>query len=245
MNRPLENINSRRVKAVRCVRFIKAALLSTVLTVVGIQVGSDEAVAAGGGDNPHVVKARVNPQDKVSLQNGAKLYVNNCLGCHSLKYLRFERMATDLDIPIDIVKDQMMFGTDKVGSHMHTALSPELAASWFGTPPPDLTLEARLRQPDWLYSYLISFYPDESRPWGVNNHVFDAVGMPDVMGPLRESIGEEAFKKEMLDLTNFLAYAADPVKLERESIGRYVLIFLAILFIPVYFLNREYWRDVH
>jgi ubiquinol-cytochrome c reductase cytochrome c1 subunit len=203
------------------------------------------AFAAGGGHNPYVVEARINPQDKVSLQNGAKLFVNNCMGCHSLKYMRYERMADDLNIPHDIVEDQLMFNTDQIGDQMRIAMDPDSSAKWFGAPPPDLSLGARLRGNDWIYSFLISFYPDDSRPLGANNYVFEAVGMPNVLGEYREAIGDEAFKQEMLDLTNFLAYVADPIKLERERIGRYVLLFLAIFFIPVYFLNREYWKDVH
>ena len=119
-----------------------------------------------------------------------------------------------------------------------------LAKEWFGSPPPDLTLEARLRGSDWLYSYLIGFYQDEKRPWGANNYLFDKVAMPDVLEPLRKELGDKQFKLAMSDLTNFMTYMAEPVKLERERLGTYVLIFLVILFIPVYFLNREYWKDI-
>lgn len=226
-------------------RQIQAAVCSAIVVVFGLSVMTDVALAGGGGDNPHVVKARINPQDKVSLQNGAQIFVNNCLGCHSLKYQRYSRMGEDLGIPAKVVEQEMMFTGDKLGGQMRIALDSEEAKSWFGAPPPDLSLEARLWGADKLYSYLISFYPDESRPWGVNNHVFKDVGMPDILGPMKASMEEKEFNKAMLDLTNFMAYVADPVKLERERIGRYVLIFLAIFFIPVYFLNREYWKDVH
>lgn len=202
------------------------------------------ALAAGGAHNEHLVKAKVNPQDKLSLQRGAQIYINNCLGCHSLKYMRYVRLAEDLGIPENILKEQLMFTSEKIGDQMNIAMTTQESSAWFGAPPPDLTLEARLRGNDWLYSYLINFYPDESRPWGVNNRIFKDVGMPDALEPLRNALSESEFKGAMADLTNFLAYTADPVKLERERLGRYVLMFLAIFFIPVYFLNREYWKDV-
>lgn len=201
--------------------------------------------AAGGAYNPYIEPVNIEPQDKESLQNGAKLFVNNCMGCHSLKYMRYERMGDDLGIPESVMKSSLMFTTDKIGDQMRIAMSEDLGSKWFGVTPPDLTLEARLRGADWLYSYLINFYPDQSRPFGVNNRVFADVGMPHVLESMQASMTEAEFKNEMRDLTNFLAYTADPVKLERESLGRYVLLFLAILFIPAYFLNKEYWKDVH
>ena len=200
---------------------------------------------AAGGYNEHVVNAPINLKDRVSLQNGAKLFANYCMGCHSLKYLRYERMADDLGIPHDLVMENLNFTSDRIGDQMTIAMNPKQAEQWFGAAPPDLTLTARLRTPDWLYSYLVSFYADEQRPYGYNNHVFPSVGMPHVMAAMEQELGEEKFKSEMTDLTNFLTYAAEPSRLERESLGVKVLIFLFILFWPAYFLKREYWKDVH
>jgi len=171
--------------------------------------------------------------------------VNNCLGCHSAQYMRYERVSVDLDIPADIMKENLMFTTDKIGETMVSSIPEELAEKWFGTAPPDLTLVARVRGADWLYSYLTNFYVDASRPWGVNNHVFADVGMPHVLSNMEKEMGERDFKEAMADLTNYMVYMSEPIRAERERIGVYVLIFLAILFIPVYFLNREYWKDVH
>ncbi len=200
---------------------------------------------ASSAEHVEMEQAPINPKDKVSLQKGATLFTNYCMGCHSAKYMRYERLAEDLDIPIDLVQKNFMVTTDLPGSPMTTSMSPDLAEQWFGTPPPDLTLESRLRGPDWLYSYLIGFYEDESRPWGVNNKMFKDVGMPNVLASLEEELGEEAFKAAMGDLTNFMAYMADPVKVKREALGAKVLLFLLILLIPAYLLKREYWKDVH
>ncbi len=203
------------------------------------------ALAAGGGHNEHIVSAPINVDDKVSLQRGAQIFVNNCMGCHSAEYMRYERVSEDLEIPAEIMQKNLMFTTDRIGEVMHSAIPRDLAKKWFGTIPPDLTLVARVRGADWVYSYLTSFYPDESRPWKVNNHVFPDVGMPNVLEQMEAELGEKAFKSSMADLTNYMVYMAEPIRADRERIGVYVLIFLAILFIPVYFLNREYWKDVH
>lgn len=203
------------------------------------------AQAAGGGHNEYIVPAPINMKDKVSLQRGAQIFVNNCLGCHSAEYMRYERVADDLEIPHEIMIENLMFTTDRIGEVMHSAIPKELSKKWFGTVPPDLTLVARVRGADWVYSYLTNFYPDESRPWKVNNHVFPDVGMPHVMSTLEQELGEKEFKSSMADLTNYMVYMAEPIRATRERIGTYVLLFLVILFIPVYFLNREYWKDVH
>jgi len=202
-------------------------------------------VQASGGEEIKLTTAPINLDDKVSLQRGAQIFVNNCLGCHSAQYMRYERVAEDLEIPLDIMKKNLLFTSEKIGDPMHSAIPVDLAKKWFGTVPPDLTLEARLRGADWVYSYLISFYADEKRPWKVNNHVFKDVGMPHVLSSMEKSLGEKAFKEAMADLTNFMVYMAEPIRAERERLGVWVLIFLAVLAIPVYFLNREYWKDVH
>lgn len=203
------------------------------------------AFAAGGGHNEYVVKAPVNLQDKVSLQNGAKLFVNYCMGCHSLQYMRYSRLGEDLGISEDLVMHNLNFTSDKFGDQMENAMPEAAAKKWFGTAPPDLTMVTRLRDADWVYSYLINFYEDESRPFGYNNHVFPNVGMPHVMAGLEADLGEDEFREAMGDITNFLTYTAEPVRLERERLGVYVLVFLGILLIPAYLLKKEYWKDVH
>jgi ubiquinol-cytochrome c reductase cytochrome c1 subunit len=122
----------------------------------------------------------------------------------------------------------------------------KLAKVWFGVVPPDLTLRARVRGADWIYSYLLGFYPDPSRPWGVNNHVFKDVGMPHVLEKMQASISEADFKERMADLTNFMVYMSEPIRAERVRLGMYVILFLVVCLLPlVYLLNREYWKDIH
>lgn len=205
------------------------------------------AQASGGGKCGELEKclhAPVNHQDKVSLQNGAKLYISYCMGCHSAKFIRYERLATDLRIDPKLVQEYMNFTSDKIGAQLNPATDPKDQAKWFGAAPPDLTLETRLRSPEWVYSYLLSFYPDESRPYGVNNKVFKDVAMPHVLADLQKDLKPEEFRQSVGDIVNFMSYMAEPNKAEREHLGVFVLFFLAILMIPVWLLNKEYWKDV-
>jgi ubiquinol-cytochrome c reductase cytochrome c1 subunit len=200
--------------------------------------------ASGGHGGAELLHAPVNAQDKVSLQNGAKLYISYCLGCHSAKYIRYERLANDLRIDPALVQEYMNFTGDKLGDQMTSHTNPKDQAKWFGAAPPDLTTETRLRSPDWVYSYLLGFYPDEARPYGVNNKVFKDVAMPHVLADLEKEQTPEEFKRSVGDIVNFMAYMAEPNKSESERIGVFVLFFLGILMIPVWFLNKEYWKDV-
>ncbi len=221
--------------------------------------------------------------DKASLQRGMKTFVNRCMGCHEAGYQRFERAATDLGIPNELVEQYLILDPNaKIGEHMKSAMTKEAAAGWFGAPPPDLTLETRLRGSDWVYTYLRSFYKDENRPWGVNNAVFPDVGMPNVLEDLQGKVvnyctpaelahggheeidpltgkvmggclkvqeagsqSVEEFDQTVYDLVNFMTYMGEPSRLESESLGTKVLIFLAILFVFAFALKKEYWKDVH
>ena len=214
-----------------------AVLLLGCLPVLGF--------AAGGAYNEYVERAPVNLQDKVSLQNGAQLYVNYCMGCHSVEFQRYGRTARDIGIPADLALQYLNFTTDAIGDLMQNAMTDQDGAAWFGVAPPDLSNITKWRSADWLYSYLINFYPDDSRPYGHNNRVFENVAMPHVMADLEAELGEEAFRAAMLDLTNFLHYVSEPMRLERERLGVWVLAFLFILFIPAYLLKKEYWKDIH
>lgn len=208
-------------------------------------LGLVSAHANAAGPSLDLPKAPINLQDTASLQRGARLYTDYCLGCHSLDYIRYERLNTDLEIPLETIQEEFIFSDADIFSQMKIAAPKEVRARWFGVQPPDLTLVTRWRSPDWVYNYLINFYEDASRPLGVNNHVFPNVGMPHVMANMEASVPEKEFHTAMADITNFLTYAGDPTKLERERIGRWILAFLAILFIPVWLLNREYWKNIH
>jgi cytochrome c1 len=202
-----------------------------------------------------------------SLQNGFRLYANYCIGCHSLQYQRYERTADDLGIPHDVALENLVFTGQKIGELMTTSMDPELAKNWFGAPPPDLTMVARVRGTDWLYTYLKTFYLDGDRPFGVNNKVFENVGMPNVLidlqGPqtldcpagtehcdtlvVSEGSGlmsAREFDQAVYDIVNFLYYTGDPSRLERHRTGVFVILFLVILYVFTYLLGREYQKEV-
>lgn len=222
-------------------------------------VVSLSALASTGG--VHLDHANNDLTDKESLKNGFKTYINYCLGCHQLQYQRYNRTFKDLGIEEADGMENFMYTGEKAGDHITNTMPKKQAAKWFGTAPPDLTLEARLRSPDWIYTYLRSFYMDSERPFGVNNKVFKDVGMPHVLQDLQgvSSIDEhgnvtpamggnltaEEYDIVVRDLTNFLEYVGEPSKLERKSMGVNVLIFLFIFFIVAYFLKKEYWKDIH
>ncbi|MCY9837314.1 cytochrome c1 [Aeromonas media] len=229
-------------------------------------------VLAAGGGFP-LDKAGYDLGDKASLQRGAATFMNYCAGCHSTQYQRYNRVAADIGIPEELMRENLVFTGAKIGDLMKSAMSEKDAARWFGAPPPDLTLVARVRGADWIYTYLRSFYVDETRPFGVNNAVFPSVGMPHVLEPLQGTpraefethtldgvemqqvvsiksdgngeMNNEEYDQTVLDLVNFLVYSAEPVQQERERMGFWVLGFIAIFFIFTVLLKKEFWRDVH
>ncbi|MFM5240467.1 cytochrome c1 [Aeromonas media] len=229
-------------------------------------------VLAAGGGFP-LDKAEYDLSDKASLQRGAATFMNYCAGCHSTQYQRYNRVAADIGIPEELMRENLVFTGAKIGDLMKSAMSEKDAARWFGAPPPDLTLVARVRGADWIYTYLRSFYVDETRPFGVNNAVFPSVGMPHVLEPLQGTpraefethtldgvemqqvvsiksdgngeMNNEEYDQTVLDLVNFLVYSAEPVQQERERMGFWVLGFIAIFFIFTVLLKKEFWRDVH
>lgn len=216
---------------------------------------------AAGGSHVHLESANIDLNDKASLERGLDLFQHNCSGCHSTQYQRYSRVADDLDISLDDMRAKYMFNEDaKPGDLMENAIPEDGAAKWFGATPPDLTLVARVRGEDWIYTYLKGFYKDESRPFGVNNTVFPLVGMPHVLEhlqgqPVKQEddslvatggeLNAEEYDQVVRDITGFLVYSGDPVKLERENLGLWVMGFLFIFFIIAYLLKKEYWRDVH
>jgi len=226
-------------------------------------VFSASALAAGG--DVKLMSVDIDHSDKASLQNGARLFVNYCLSCHSAKYMRFNRMGRDLGMTDEQVANNLMFVTDKVVNTMDIAMKPDDAKRWFGTLPPDLSVVSRSRGTDWLYTYLMSFYEDKSRPFGVNNTVFKDVGMPHVLMDLQGvqvmTKGEhgdaslelvepgimdgEEYASNMRDLVNFLSYMGEPIKSTRQHMGYKVILFLLVLLVLAYMLKKEYWKDVH
>jgi ubiquinol-cytochrome c reductase cytochrome c1 subunit len=208
--------------------------------------------------------------DVVSLQSGARTYANYCLGCHGLQFMRYSGLK-ELGLTEDQVRDNLMFTADKVGEPIKATFNPKEAKQWFGVAPPDLSVIARSRGADWLYTYLRTFYRDEKAASGWNNAVFPNVGMPHALWTLQgeralkeaphEGEGHGAPKREWVqlskglqspteydatvrDLVNFLVYAGEPSAVSRKNIGIVVLFVLGVLFILAYLLKLNYWKDV-
>jgi ubiquinol-cytochrome c reductase cytochrome c1 subunit len=208
-----------------------------------------------------------------SLQRGARNFMNDCSGCHSLKYLRYNRLGADLKIPDSELAKNLIFTSAKPFEEITTGMSAD-SADWFGKQPPDLTLMARERGTDYLYSYLHGFYADKTRPWGVNNLYLPGTAMPHILyyrqglqkpeyknqkdpqgnakmvlagvAPMiAGSMKPEEYDQYVRDIVNFLDYAAEPIKATRESMGIFVMLFLLVFFIFAYLLKKEYWKDVH
>ena len=192
----------------------------------------------------HLDHADTDISNTASLQNGAKLFMNYCSGCHAISFMRYNRIGEDLGLSDELVAENLMFAGNKLGETITTAMPEDAAAKWFGVTPPDLSLVARSKGTDWIYTYLRSFYEDESRIFGVNNSVLVNASMPDVLWSLKQSQTEANFDQNVRDITNFLDYVGEPAKLIRLKLGKWVLLFLGILFILAYLLKKEYWKDV-
>ena len=217
-------------------------------------------------------------QDVAALQSGAKLFVNYCLNCHSAQYMRYNRLR-DIGIGEDLIKKNLLFTDNKVGDTMKVALDPKQAKEWFGAVPPDLTVISRSRAglggsgADYLYTYLRTFYRDDTRPTGWNNLVFPNVGMPNVLWELQgqraakftEAKDEEGavvhrfagyqvlapgklsdhdFDEQVADSVAYLQWMGEPAQFERLRVGVWVMIFLAIFTFIAWRLNAAYWKDV-
>ena len=227
--------------------------------------------AAAEGESGVIQPANNDLGNIASLQRGAKYFVNYCLGCHSAKYVRYNRLAGDLRLTEDQLIENLMFTGERPFDTMISAMSAEDAKRWFGTAPPDLSLIARSRGTDWIYSYLRSFYLDDERPTGANNLVLEATAMPHVLWELQgwqEPVfqsavdGDEKANIERLepasegmlskveydrvarDLANFLEYLSEPVQLERRRLGIRVILFLLVFLLVAYMLKKEYWKHV-
>ena len=230
---------------------------------------SFSAFAAGGGAT---LQAGNVLSDRASLQRGAQLYMNYCAGCHSLKYMRYSRMAEDLGLTEDEVMKNLNFTGAKFGEQVQVSMPAAGGEKWFGKMPPDLSVISRVRGSDWIYTYLKSFYLDESRPLGWNNKLFPNASMPNPLwelqglqhaefGPVDPATGErhveglkvaqagrqsaQEFDQTARDITNFLEYVGEPAALKRQSVGVWVILFLAALTFLAYLLKQEYWKDVH
>ncbi|HEX7816080.1 cytochrome c1 [Dyella sp.] len=240
-------------------------VFSSIALAFGLLVGvGSSAMAAEEGGLP---SAGTNVGDQASLQRGAKLFFNYCVGCHSLKYVRYSRLAEDLGLSEKDVMDNLNMTGAKFGEPVVSHMPEANAQQYFGKAPPDLSLEVRAKGADWVFGYLNAFYLDPSRPVGWNNVVFPNASMPNPLWELQgtqiavKKEGEDTVEKLELahpgklspeqyhqatrDLTNFLEYAAEPAALQRQHYGIWVLLFLAGFTFLAYMLKKEFWKDVH
>ena len=250
-------------------------MIGALKKLVVVSLGSFmlSAAFAAGGDFPlDSAPNRVN--NNASLQNGAKIFVNYCLGCHSAVNLRYNRLR-DIGLSDQQIKDNLILGDQKVGDLMTIAMSPKDAKAWFGKVPPDLSVEARARGTDWLYTYFRTYYKDEESPTGWNNLVYPNVGMPHVLWELQgerlakfENVKDakdpskstkvfkgfeqvspglmkpQEYDDNIADLVSFMSWMAEPTQLQRKRIGVVVLLFLAIFTLIAWRLNKAYWKDI-
>ena len=245
-------------------RNLAATALATIALGSGIAFASTADIVLD--------RAPINLNDQPSLQRGARNFVNYCLNCHNAAYMRYSAL-TKIGLTEQQIRDNLMFTTDKFGDTMVTALDPQDAKDWFGGVPPDLTLAARVRGSDWLYTFLRSFHRDDDAPSGWNNTVFKNVAMPNVLHNLQGTqiiapVGEKRghggtmepvmklkvdragtmntaeYDQFVTDLVNYMTYMAEPVRTERSQIGVIVLFFLVFAFFIALWLKHEYWKDV-
>ena len=238
---------------------MKNLMALILLLTLSFGVAASEAI--------ELQEADIDLSDNESLQRGAQHFVTYCLGCHSAKHMRYLRFALDVEVDQKkVLKDIAPEGAS-IYDQIHSAMNKHDAEKWFGVQPPDLSLIARSRGADWLYSYLKSYYLDETRPFGVNNLVYEDTAMPNPLWQLQGEqhaevrktiygeytklvleetgkLSEKEFDVFVNDLVNFLVYVGEPVKLERERIGKYVIIFLLMFLVIAYLLKKEYWKDV-
>jgi ubiquinol-cytochrome c reductase cytochrome c1 subunit len=229
------------------------------------------ALSAGASEGGYPLdRAPIDPRDLVSLQAGARTFVNYCLNCHGAQFMRYNRL-TDLGLTEAQIRDNLILTDAKVGDTMKVALAAKDAKAMFGAAPPDLTVVGRSRGADWLYTYLRSFYRDPNSPTGWNNAVFPQVAMPHALWTLQGERALEVVEKKgehegapeykwtqlspgsqnevqydttVRDLVNYLVYMGEPAATSRKRIGIVVLFALGVLFIFAYALKKEYWKDV-
>ena len=233
-------------------RHLYNSLLAILLVIFTPHVWAEE----GSVEGLSLAKAPIDRFDMESVKRGAKFFAATCMSCHTMIYLRYDKIAQEAGITLDKM--------------------PLNVKSWpYGVTPPDLSLEADVRGVDWIYTYLHSFYQDSARPTGVNNLLVPNTAMPGILAPYQGeqvlvsaksdrgngifsgvewfdvleltkqgTMKSEQFDETMADVVNFLAYSAEPFYVEQHYLGWWVLCFLVILFVMMYFLKNEYWKDV-
>jgi len=248
-------------------RTIKKLSLSALFLAM---VAPAATMAAGeSGNGFQQSPANNDVTNEASLQRGAKYYMNYCLGCHSLEYKRYQRVADDLNLPEDVFMENLAFTGNEIADMIKIPMPPEDSENWFGLSVPDLTLITRSRSPDWVYNFLRSFYIDDDTLTGTNNKMLDNAAMPNVLWSLQglqaakyeenedgekvftgfEIVQEgrmspEEFDRTARDIVNFLDYVGEPIQAQRRQMGFWVLAFIAVFIMLAILLKKEYWRDI-
>jgi ubiquinol-cytochrome c reductase cytochrome c1 subunit len=246
----------------------KAGILALLAAVLAVPAAS---FAAGGG--AQLAQAGNDIHNQASLQRGARNFVNYCLGCHTAKYVRYNRMAADIGLSEQQMIDHLMFTGDSPHQTMTNAMNPADARKWFGVAPPDLSLIARSKGPDYVYTFLRSFYADPTKATGANNLALPGTAMPHVLWQLQGmqdavweghtdaqgnvqrhfkefklsspgTMSPDEFDTFVRDTVNFLEYIGEPVQARRQSLGYVVIAFLVFFTLLAYALKKEYWKDV-
>ena len=215
---------------------------ATIKKLLAALLASPTLLLAAEAGHP-LDHAPIDPRDLVSLQSGARTFVNYCLGCHGLQYMRYNRL-TDLGLTEAQIRDNLMFSADKVGEGMKIAMTVKDGKAWFGVPPPDLSVIARARGADWLYTYLRTFHRDPKSAHGWNNRVFPNAAMPHALWKVQAESSAVQYDATVRDVVNFLVYVGEPSAQSRKSIGIVVLFVLGLLFILAYAMKKAFWKDV-
>ena len=221
--------------------------------VLGLIVALALTVAAHANTSAQAWdKAPDKSGDLAALQNGARIFVNYCLNCHSAAYHRYNRLR-DIGLSAEQIKSSLMVTDAKIGDTMKAAIDPQQAKGWFGMNPPDLTVIVRSRAgaggsgADYLYTFMRTFYRDDSRPSGWNNRAFPNVAMPHVLWQLQGepgSVSAVQYDQTIADLVAYLQWMGEPAQNTRQRVGVWVLLFLGILTYFTWRLNAAYWKDV-
>jgi len=214
-------------------------LLLVTLSSVSVFAASE----VNEGD--YFLKANNDVSDIDSLQRGARNFFNYCAGCHSLKFIRYNQIAEDLDLDELELTQNIIFTDAKPEDLVTTNMLSADGSRWFGKTPPDLSLIARSRDTDQVYNFLRTFYTDPNSPTGTDNQALPETSMPNILWLVQEQLNEKEFDQFTLDIVNFLDYVGEPIQLERKKLGIWVILFLLIFLIFSYALYKDIWKEVH
>ena len=206
---------------------------------------SDLMKASEGNTGDNFLVANNDVSDVNSLQRGAGNFFNYCAGCHSLKFIRYNQIAEDLDLNENQLVQNLIFTQAKPEDAVITNMLASDGSRWFGKSPPDLSLITRSRGTDQVYNFLRTFYKDSTSPTGTDNRALPGTSMPNVLWLVQEQLNEKEFNQFTLDIVNFLDYVSEPIQSERKRIGIWVILFLLIFLVFSYGLYKDIWKEVH